>query len=39
MKNIFIDEGDHKFFDKLMERKSTIIVSIQVNNTITEQKK
>ena len=38
MRKVFTDDGDHNFFDKLMKNKSTIIVSIQVYNTVTKSK-
>ena len=33
MQQVFTDKGDHKFFDILMDKNSTIIVSIEVENT------
>ena len=39
MQKVFTDEGDHRFFDKLMNRNSTIIVSIEVENTVSKLKK
>ena len=37
MRKVFTDEVGHKFFDTLMMIKSTIIVLIQVYNTITKK--